>query len=85
MGMDRVGRGGSIMLIFVPFRDGGCDIGGYPLDAFTVKNFNRGCSSKGLRGSWKAGVDRGQRGGYAGLLSNCVALMVRNKSSCTST
>ena len=64
-----MGRAGSVVLLFVQFRDGGRAVG-YTLDKFTVKNFYRGCSSKGFWGWWEAGMDRGRRGGSAVLLSN---------------
>ena len=69
MGMERVGRAGPVVLLFVPFRDGG-DVLGYPLGEFAVENFDRGRWLEGFRESWEAGMDRGRRGGSAVLLSN---------------
>ena len=74
MGMERMGQAGSVVLLFVPFRDGGRVVG-YPLDDLALKHFSRGYSSKGFRGPWEAGVDRGRRGGSVVLLSNRVALV----------
>ena len=37
MGMERMGRAGSVVLLFIPFRDGG-HAPGYPLDEFTIIN-----------------------------------------------
>ena len=64
MGTERMGRAGSVVPLFVLFRDGGHAVG-YPPDGFAVENFHHGRSSKGFRGSWETGTDRGRRGGYA--------------------
>ena len=64
MGTERMGRAGSVVPLFIPFQNGGHAVG-YPPDEFAVKNFHCGRSSKGFRGSWEVGTDRGRRGGYA--------------------
>ena len=47
MGTERAGCAGSVVLLFVPVRDGGDGVE-YPLDEYAVEYFCRGCSPKGL-------------------------------------
>ena len=60
MGMEGVGRAGSIVLFLVPFREGGDVIGyplGYSLNEFVVEIASVAACSRRFRGSWVAVED----------------------------